>query len=589
MPKPVEESDFPREFALTVGVTGHRNLPPAERDRIGAASAQILADVKNAAGAITVNGREIGVFTREPRLRIASCLSEGADRLVAEVALEAGYSLQGFLPFPRDSAINAMDLEGEERRAAREGLRRLCERAESVVEFSPKFPKALTKLEPPFSPLGDDEFARAYRQDAYLNASVAMLEQSDVLIAVWNGAPQASPGGTYDTITRALSRGVPVCVIDSALAKPVQILGCPEDFLSSPKCPQSIEEIIVNKFGLDSGNLADELIRVKKEISAARNKREPALARALNLFQKATEGKHAAFPAPTIEHGKTDFLIFDDLANRGRARYRASFLGLILTTLPAIAFALLASFAPAENAMIAFAILEAPFLVGAILAMRKAKKEDSLQKPVTYRYVAEILRCSVAAARLGLSCPYENSESFYPKDAHRDWCAYYLRNAIRARGVDSVNYGDPAGLRTRFEEIGVFLLRSQAAYHKRKSREYSRLANFLELIGLGLYLLALAVVGLRFAGTLILREPLFAPLVAFVSVLAPVTALSVLAAVRTADLRRAAARSRNLCLQFTRADELFRKSDAANEKRKIVENVVALMIRDVRAWRDQYN
>jgi hypothetical protein len=42
-----------------------------------------------------------------------------------------------------------------------------------------------------------------------------LVEQADVLVAVWDGKPAAGRGGTPDVIADALTRGLPVLWIDA--------------------------------------------------------------------------------------------------------------------------------------------------------------------------------------------------------------------------------------------------------------------------------------------------------------------------------------------------------------------------------------
>ncbi|HZY59562.1 MAG TPA: hypothetical protein VFE56_07365, partial [Candidatus Binataceae bacterium] len=75
---------------LVIGVTGHRDLRPDARGAIAAQVRDILLHFKNS-------------YPSTP-IMLLSPLAEGADRLVAEVALEAGIgaSLMAPLPMPRE-------------------------------------------------------------------------------------------------------------------------------------------------------------------------------------------------------------------------------------------------------------------------------------------------------------------------------------------------------------------------------------------------------------------------------------------------------------------------------------------------------
>jgi len=89
---------------LRVGVTGHRpdDLAHADAVALRARIREVLERL--GAEAITVAEADAGVeFGADPpELRLISPLAEGADRIVAQEALDAGYSVHAPLPFPRE-------------------------------------------------------------------------------------------------------------------------------------------------------------------------------------------------------------------------------------------------------------------------------------------------------------------------------------------------------------------------------------------------------------------------------------------------------------------------------------------------------
>lgn len=172
-------------FALSLGVTGHRahrlgngSLPVIER-RVR----DIVADIAEAAAGAARDGAAWHDGA-PPLLRIVSALSEGADRLVAEAALARGFGLAAILPFTvadyRDDFADA----------------------ESNAEFDALLGRATGVLTLPGDP---DE-----RVAAYALAADAIVAASDMLIAVWDGAPALGRGGTGDVVAAALAAGRPV-------------------------------------------------------------------------------------------------------------------------------------------------------------------------------------------------------------------------------------------------------------------------------------------------------------------------------------------------------------------------------------------
>jgi len=120
-------------------------------------------------------------------------LAEGADRIIAHAAIAAGATLHAILPFDRDEY--AHDFPTAESRAE---YRQLLAAAAEVVELpgSRATPESMI--------------------DAYAAAGDALLDRSQVLVAIWNGLPGRGPGGTTDLVQAALRRGLPVVWIASA-------------------------------------------------------------------------------------------------------------------------------------------------------------------------------------------------------------------------------------------------------------------------------------------------------------------------------------------------------------------------------------
>lgn len=152
-----------------VGVTGHRQLP-------GADPALLRLRLEDALTWATRG---------ESSPCLATSLAEGGDRLVAEIALELGYTLYCALPFP------AADYEHDFAEAESvDTFRRLLARAVHVTTAQ--------------LPIG------ATREAGYTAAGRAMLAASRMLLALWDGQPPRGEGGTGQIVAEALERGVPV-------------------------------------------------------------------------------------------------------------------------------------------------------------------------------------------------------------------------------------------------------------------------------------------------------------------------------------------------------------------------------------------
>jgi len=182
--------------AVRLGVTGHRpgpRLPASHEVRVSNDIASILQRLAEAARALWHRDQSRLPDT-DPELRLVSALAEGADRIAASLALGAGWSLDVVLPFtPRDYRADF------ETPASRHAFDDFLAHAACVhcLAMPPQTPR---------------------RPLAYEAAGRWMLDNCDILVAVWDGKPGLGRGGTVDIIEQALGRGMPVIHVHAAQA-----------------------------------------------------------------------------------------------------------------------------------------------------------------------------------------------------------------------------------------------------------------------------------------------------------------------------------------------------------------------------------
>jgi hypothetical protein len=150
---------------MRIAITGHRGLPTDTERLVDRAIREQLA---------AYAGRDlVGV----------SNLADGADQLFAHAVLDAGGQLDVIVPAARykdglpESARDTYDV--------------LLSRASRVHR--------LDRIES--------------TEDAHIEASRAMLDRAERLLAVWDGKPARGYGGTADVVAEARARGIPVTVI----------------------------------------------------------------------------------------------------------------------------------------------------------------------------------------------------------------------------------------------------------------------------------------------------------------------------------------------------------------------------------------
>ena len=184
--------------ALRVGVTGHRlnRLLEPDVDLPGLLT-QIRTALSTVRAAAEKAASDYGeVYSGPPLLRLISPLAEGSDQLVANEALELGYSLHVPLPCSAERYTaafqQASNATAEDPGAA---FKRLIGQAEAVQVL-------------------DGSPTAALDGAAYAAVGRAVLRHADLLIAVWDQSPADGAGGTAAVVDQARTWQLPVLVID---------------------------------------------------------------------------------------------------------------------------------------------------------------------------------------------------------------------------------------------------------------------------------------------------------------------------------------------------------------------------------------
>jgi len=159
---------------VAVGVSGHRDLTD-------------LAAVSNAVDKAL---NKILTTFGGNSLQVISPLVEGADRVVAWRSM-ANYSVHLVVPLPLEMSDYMLDFKSISSKAE---FITLLEQADQIIELP----------------------AEDTRETCYLAAGMYTLDHSDVLIAVWDGAPARGIGGTAEIVAQARRRGMPMAWVQVA-------------------------------------------------------------------------------------------------------------------------------------------------------------------------------------------------------------------------------------------------------------------------------------------------------------------------------------------------------------------------------------
>ena len=164
---------------LVIGAIGHRDLRQQDVLPLENRVRDLLRDI-------------CARYPHSPKI-LLSALAEGADRVVARVALELNFSL--VVPLPFEKSFYREDFTEPE---SKQEFDSLIARATSVVELSAASAKRKRS-----TPKGET------RDDLYLQAGKFITQYSQILIALWDGVDSERRAGTAQVVKMKIE-GIPV-------------------------------------------------------------------------------------------------------------------------------------------------------------------------------------------------------------------------------------------------------------------------------------------------------------------------------------------------------------------------------------------
>jgi len=179
---------------LVVGVTGHVDLPASSIDDLEARVSRVFDRLKN----------DYLPDNDSTPIIVLSALAEGADRLVADVALKRGFFL--IAPLPMKEADYRADFKTPESDAAFVRLRDA-----TLGHFVVPHPTDMPDAPPP------DVSVQAERDKRYEAVGLYIVRNCHVLIALWNGDKTEKKGGTAQLV-RFKREGIPIDLSHSTRA-----------------------------------------------------------------------------------------------------------------------------------------------------------------------------------------------------------------------------------------------------------------------------------------------------------------------------------------------------------------------------------
>ena len=183
------EPESPRHIVLNVRITGHRAgvlTAPYVRSLRPVVS-EIFKQLREAALNLQLS-EDMFCSLTEARMLLHTGLASGADQIAAKYARSSGYRVHAVLPFEPDEYRKDF-AEGRE-------LHRF-ERALAAADDIIALPGQRSDLEA-----------------AYVLVGESLVQQADVIVAIWDGQAARGPGGTAEVVGLALRNSVPVIHVD---------------------------------------------------------------------------------------------------------------------------------------------------------------------------------------------------------------------------------------------------------------------------------------------------------------------------------------------------------------------------------------
>ena len=427
-----------------MAIVGHRAPRIVDPDAVTSRLSEVLALVRPAG-----------------EVRLVSALAEGADRLGASMAVSAGIPLEIVLPFASDEYER--DFEDEDSRSA---FRELLAQATSVLVL---------------------DGAASARDRAYEGVGKALLDNCDLLVAVWDGGPGRGPGGTRDVVAEAVRRGLPVVTIDpegkeaALLRVPGATLGPArlEDAVQAPA--GGLKEVAA---GLAGATLAAEvaghwLARWRRPLLPSFHRAWPLLLRLAGAGPKRRRASDAASsppPAPPQTRLREAFRWWDEVAIYAAQAFRSAVIVNFALAALAVVIASLSLFGGAAKWL--FVLAEVIVILLLLANTWYANRQRWQERWLESRQVAEMLRVALMLRDVGIGRGIK---------ADGGWAAAYVAALARSAPLEAADLSDVAGAaRPLIAEI-----EGQAGWNEATAGRMHRAGHRIERVGEILFLAVL--------------------------------------------------------------------------------------------------
>lgn len=536
---PAASQSPPRaRLAFRVGIVGHRpNRLPLDKptlDQLQRMIGRVIESVQSKVAAFAAADRDSAqpLYAPDaPVLRAISPLAEGTDRMFAEEAIRLGFELLCPMPFHQEEFekdfLPPNALIENSRDQFRDLLQRAGERA-GLIKY-------------------ELDGQRSASGDAYGMAGRVVLNQSDLLIVVWDRGLPKGGGGTVQTLHEAVEYHVPVLWIDATVPQEWRLLLTEDDIsrvinrqpapgidLHAETMDAQIERIVLAELGsarvLAGQNQVTQLT-APEYFAETRPKRNfwfvwkmfrdlvgqgrlsrPKIAIAdfetqvsgdwpIETDIKPADPRTAALPnqpAPTppqMEHWvnrrlRPHYAWADKLADWYADHYRSAYIAIYILSALGVLISLwghTAWWSPALEAI----------CVGTIVALvLYGSRRHWHERWMEYRLLAELIRQIRIKIPLGGGRPLPRTliPGVY-EDLSETWMYWHMRAIARAIGVPAAKV-DRQYLLSCLGYVER-LVDGQLSFHQTTMKRSERIAETLHSLASNLFVISLCFIGVR--------------------------------------------------------------------------------------------
>ncbi len=497
-------------LAFRVGVTGARDLSSEKLGSLRPAVTDFLALVARELTKLAEDPRARVAYDISPsgsgaqvELRLVSPLAEGADRLVACEALEAGFAIYAPLPFPQ--AEYEKDFPG-----SIEAFHALLARAE-MLEL---------------------DGARGLEAESYREVGRFVVRNCDLLIAIWDGERERGVGGTGEIVQFAANARMPVWWIDATGKKPARLIDEAMHLLDPNSAPMGADATAgVTRYLARTilpptlpeperngilGFIALRIGRLLAHDGAPLNGYLAEKPLSAKFFWGAYAhlmhwlGSNLDIETPCLappasraqEWWREHYETADRYSSGYGDRYRSSYVLIAAFAFIALAASALGAAVP-RDWQVYIAGLEILALGGIATLVIVNHLYRWHERWISYRLLAELCRKQYVLSSIGRSLPgtevvrlsldamEQHNDSALPREA---WVAWYFAAALRAAPFPA---GDLSLAKPYALDIARSLIVEQTAYHRGRKHRNQEASRRIEQLGEFFFLLTILAGGMK--------------------------------------------------------------------------------------------